>query len=238
MFCKSLPIQIRSGGASLWGIILVVLTLAGIALMMGLQPPTVVPIRPTPVSPPVLGRVADFQLTNQFGEPVTLTNLLGKVWIADIVFTRCAGPCPVMTRQMSELQPLLEQHWNLMLVTLTTDPLNDTPTVMKAYGEKFGARSPRWLFLSGDKTEVARLAVSGLKLTAVETAEAERQNPADLFIHSTLFVVVDKRGRLRAAVETQDDPPAEGAPPSMRNQWEAQTKGRLAALVAQLEEEK
>ena len=55
-------------------------------------------------APPVFGKVADFALTNQDGQIVTLADLRGRVWVADIIFTRCAGPCPRMTRQMKLLQ--------------------------------------------------------------------------------------------------------------------------------------
>ena len=53
---------------------------------------------------PVMFEVPNFSLTNQLGKVVTRTNLLGKVWVADIIFSRCSGPCPEMTRRMAELQ--------------------------------------------------------------------------------------------------------------------------------------
>jgi protein SCO1 len=154
---------------------------------------------------PVLGRVADFTLTNQNDQPVTLAGLRGHVWIADIIFTRCAGPCPVMTRQMKSLQDALLPAGTARLVTLTTDPEFDVPPVMKKYGERFGANFDRWTFLTGTKPEIAALAVGSLKLTAIPVNPGERQDPADLFIHSTLFVVVDKQAQLRGVFETTGD---------------------------------
>jgi protein SCO1/2 len=151
---------------------------------------------------PVLAQVADFLLTNQSGQAVTLADLRGKVWVADIIFTRCAGPCPQMTRRMSALQDSLPATSTAKLVTLTTDPEFDTPAVMKAYGERFGADIARWSLLTGSKPEIARLAIDGLKLTAVEKKPEERADPNDLFIHSTIFVVVDKQARLRGVFET------------------------------------
>lgn len=159
---------------------------------------------PTRRSPLVLSQVRDFVLTNQLGERVTLADLRGRVWVADIVFTRCAGPCPRMTAQMSELQAALPPDAPVRLVTLTTDPEFDTPPVLEQYARRFGADPARWLFLTGPKAEIARLAVEDLKLVAVDTDPAQRQNPADLFIHSTTFLVVDQRGRLRAVVESTE----------------------------------
>ena len=89
-------------------------------------------------------------------------------------------------------------------VTITTDPEFDTPEVLKRYSERFKADPSRWWFLTGAKSDIARLAREGLKLVAQETKPEERQNDADLFIHSTVFVVLDKQGRLRGAIESTE----------------------------------
>lgn len=175
---------------------------------------------------PVLGSVPDFVLTNHLGQTVTLADLRGSVWVADIIFTRCAGPCPQMTRQMAAVQQALPARSTARLITLTTDPEYDTPPVLKAYAERYGARPERWWFLAGTKAEIARLAIDGLKLVAVEKPPAERADPADLFIHSTIFVVVDKQARLRGVFETVGEEPIF-----------ARMKPRILRAVAQLERE-
>lgn len=154
---------------------------------------------------PLLGQVSTFTLTNQSAQTVTLQDLLGKVWVADIIFSRCAGPCPRMTRQMESLQAALPKDSKARLVTLTTDPVFDTPEVLNRYAARFQADAGRWWFLTGDKQEIANLAVDGLKLTAIEKAPEERQSVEDLFIHSTIFVVVDKQARLRGVFETDGE---------------------------------
>ena len=151
---------------------------------------------------PVIGRVPAFALTNQLGQPVTLENLRGHVWVADIIFTRCAGPCPVMTSQMRQLQDALPVASGAKLVTLTTDADHDTPLVLEKYAAKAGADPQRWSLLTGDKRVIANLAIDGLKLTALEKPPAERTDPADLFVHSTIFVIVDKQGQLRGTFQT------------------------------------
>jgi cytochrome oxidase Cu insertion factor (SCO1/SenC/PrrC family) len=112
-------------------------------------------------------------------------------------------------------------------VTLTTDPEFDTPAVLKTYGERFGADPGRWLFLTGPKAEVSRLGVDSLKLAAVEKKPEERETPSDLFIHATLFVLVDKQGRIRGFYETT----GEGIDPN-------HVKGQIARAARQLEREK
>jgi protein SCO1 len=176
---------------------------------------------------PVISHVADFALTNQDSQVVTLADLTNHVWVADIIFTRCAGPCPRMTAQMKSLQDALPQTSGAKLVTLTTDPDFDTPEVLKKYGDRFGADSNRWIFLTGTKSEIAALASGSLKLSAVPVKLEDQKSVADLFIHTTIFVVVDKHAQLRASFETG----GEGV------DWTNAVQSKLLATVRQLERE-
>jgi len=171
--------------------------------------------------------VADFTLTNQDGQLATLADFTNQVWVADIVFTRCAGPCPRMTGQMRSLQNLLPEESRAKLVTLTTDPEFDSPAVLKKYGERFGADSNRWAFLTGTKGEIAGLAAGSLKLGSVPVKAADRLNDVDLFIHTTMFVVVDKHARLRGDFETGGD----GV------DWTNSVEPRILKSIRQLENE-
>ena len=179
-----------------------------------------------PAALPVIGPVVAFTLTNQDGQVTTLSDLTNRVWVADIIFTRCAGSCPIMSKQMESLQDALPPASRTRLVTLTTDPDFDTPPVLKKYGERYGANSSRWTFLTGTKSEIGQLAANSLKLSAVAGKPEDRQNPADLFIHSTIFVIVDQHARLRGAFETQGD----GV------DW-TNVQPRIIAAVKQLEHE-
>jgi len=154
---------------------------------------------------PVYGQIADFTLTNQNGRAVSLANFRGRVWVADVIFTRCAGPCLKMSRQMKDLQESLPPKSQAKLVTLTTDPDFDTPSVLNAYAKRFGADNERWIFLTGPKQAIMNVAIDSLKLTAIEKKPEERESPQDLFIHSTIFVLVDKRGQLRGVFETSGE---------------------------------
>jgi protein SCO1/2 len=175
----------------------------------------------------VLGSVADFTLTNQDGQPTTLAALTNHVWVADIIFTRCAGPCPRMTGQMQTVQTLLPAPSQARLVTLTTDPGYDSPAVLKKYGERFGADFGRWMFLTGSKSQIAGLAGDSLKLSAVPVKPEDRLDSADLFIHTTIFVLVDKRAELRGVFETGGD----------SVDWTNNVLPKLLKSVAQLEQE-
>jgi cytochrome oxidase Cu insertion factor (SCO1/SenC/PrrC family) len=175
---------------------------------------------------PILGKVADFTLTNQDERVTSLDDLTNHVWVADIIFTRCAGACPVMTRQMKQLQEALPDSSPARLISLTTDPDYDSPVILQRYAQHYGANSNRWLFLTGTKTQLAGLAATSLKLGATPVAPADQKSPVDLFIHSTIFVAVDKHARLRGIFETEGD----GV------DW-TNVQPRILQTVAQLENE-
>ena len=175
---------------------------------------------------PVIAPIADFTLTNQNSTGVTLADLRGRVWIADIIFTRCPGPCLRMTRQMKELQDALAKDTQTKLVSLTTDADHDTPEILKTYAEHNGADSNRWMFLTGEKKQINNLAVDSLKLSAVEKKPEERTTPEDLWVHSTIFVIVDKHAQLRGVYQTGGEDV----------NWPAE-KAKVLAAVKQLERE-
>jgi cytochrome oxidase Cu insertion factor (SCO1/SenC/PrrC family) len=175
----------------------------------------------------VIGPVADFTLTNQDGKISTLADFTNRVWVADIIFTRCAGPCPRMTGQMRSLQSLLPKPSGAKLVTLTTDPDFDSPVVLKKYGERFGADFSRWTFLTGTKAEIGGLAANSLKLSAQPIKPEDQKNAADLFIHTTIFVMVDKHAQLRGFFETGGD----GV------DWTNTVQPKLLQAIRQLENE-
>jgi protein SCO1/2 len=176
----------------------------------------------------VLGQIADFTLTNQNGAAVSLADLRGHVWVADIIFTRCPGPCLKMSRQMQEIQQTLSPDSTVRLVSLTTDPDFDSPSVLKKYAGRFDADPARWIFLTGTKAAIGALAsgTDSLNLSAVAVKPGERVSADDLFVHSTIFVVVDQRARLRGIFETS----GEGV------DW-SQEKAKILAAARELERE-
>ena len=177
---------------------------------------------------PVLGNIADFSLTNQDNKVTTLVDLTNHVWVADIIFTRCAGPCPRMTAQMKSMQDKLRQNKNAKLITLTTDPDYDSPEIMKRYGERFGADFNRWTFLTGTKNQIAGLAANSLKLSAQPIPLKDQTTPVDLFIHTTIFVVVDKHAQLRGIFHTGGEDV----------DWTNAVQPKLLATIRRLEREK
>src|SRR5437867_9987611 len=106
--------------------------------------------RPADLAPLPL-QLHDFTLTNQYGQPITRADLRGQLCLVDIIFTRCAGPCPEMTRRMADLQAAIPTGQPVKFVTLTTDPEHDTPAVLQTYTRRFGAETGRWHLLTWSK---------------------------------------------------------------------------------------
>lgn len=158
---------------------------------------------PPPVSP-ILGQVKGFVLTNQAGVAFSSAELTGRVWVADIVFTRCPGPCPRMTAHLAELQRQLSETGDVHLVTLTADPQHDTPEVLAGYARQFEADTNRWHFLTGPAANIYRVATEQLLLAVGKNPEPESAAPEDLFLHSTKLVLVDGEGRLRGVFDGED----------------------------------
>lgn len=145
----------------------------------------------------VYGTVSDsFRLTNQWGETVALDDLKGRVWIAYFFFSTCPSICPVVNRNMTDVQLEFAKNSDVVIVGFTVDPKTDTPEVLRKYGEKWGVQHGKWHYLTGDKATIYRVARHSFKL-GVEPAPPEQQGSDHDFIHSEKFVLVDRQGRIR-----------------------------------------
>ena len=144
---------------------------------------------------PVLTQLPDFRLVESHGQKLGLTDLRGKVWIADFIFTRCPGPCPRMSSRMAALQRDLRREQGLRLVSISVDPEFDTGEVLAKYASQYQADAGRWFFLTGDKTAIHHLAKSGFLVGGVD----------DVILHTTRFVLVDGLGRVRGYYSSNDE---------------------------------
>jgi protein SCO1 len=131
-----------------------------------------------------------FSLTDQSGKPVTLASLRGKAVLVDFVYTRCMGPCPILTAKHVELQRALpsEIRARVELVSITLDPANDTPEILTRYAKERGADLSDWSFLTGPEAEVAEV----VKAYGVGTLRA----PDGSIDHVVATFLVDPQGRI------------------------------------------
>lgn len=148
---------------------------------------------------PLLGQVPAFSLVDSNGKPLSQAQLAGQVWVADFIFTHCPGVCPVLSAQMAKLQRALAGPGAdpVRLVSFSVDPANDTPEVLRAYGERFGAQPGRWLFVTGQREALYTLIGQGFHLAVAERPPSENSDGEGLITHSDRFVLVDRNLQIR-----------------------------------------
>ena len=184
----------------LWGLLVGVLVALAVAFALHrFAGPAAEPL-------PVLGTIPDFTLTDQAGRSIGRRDLLGTPWVADLVFTRCVLACPLMTTKMAALDRDLPRSGRAgapRLVSISIDPEHDQPAVLADYAGRYRA-SDRWLFLTGDRDEIYRLAGEGMRLGFDPNPPLVPLQPGDNIYHSTRFVLVDGLGRVRGYYESED----------------------------------
>jgi len=136
--------------------------------------------------------IADFEFQDSEGNKVSKKSLLGKPWIVCFVFTHCAATCPRVTLSMRELQDQLKKS-DFRMVTMTVDPVRDTPEVLREYGKSRGADFKKWSFVTGDQREIYRLIHGSFKMPVQELEEPKKQYGFE-FIHSNNIMLVDETG--------------------------------------------
>ena len=154
---------------------------------------------------PRLGAAPAFALVSEQGRAVTRADLAGKVWIADFIFTRCGGSCPILSAKMVALAGRMTDVPTVRFVSFGVDPEYDTPEVLAEYGRKLGADPSRWSFLHGARPVVRALIKDGFKL-AIEDAAPDSVEP---ILHSTHFVLVDGEGTIRGYYDGMEQPPVD-----------------------------
>ena len=141
--------------------------------------------------------VPDFSLTNQQGKLLALSDMAGKIWVADFIFTNCPTICPAMTAEMARLQSEFVMD-PVYFVSFSVDPERDTPKALSRYAAEYGADDRRWHFLTGEKEDIYELAKDGFSLAA-------GHNGSEL-LHSTRFVLVAADGRIYGRYDSRSKP--------------------------------
>lgn len=160
--------------------------------------------RRTPSGPPRLGQVGAFSLIDQGGAPVTAESLRGKVWVAAFFFSRCPSICPKITRRMRALQVAANgSGLDLLLVSFSVDPDNDTPPVLLDYSRRFQADLQNWHFLTGELAEVKRTVLDGFKLALDGKSDSSAENGG--IIHGSHLVLVDRSLGIRGYYRSDDE---------------------------------
>ena len=152
---------------------------------------------------PVLSQLPEFALLDQDAEPFTRDTMAGELWVSAFVFTHCQSTCPRLTAHMKGLQTRMADVPAANFVSVSVDPRNDTPEVIKAYMEKNGLDEHNWRFVTGEEAEIRQVVVEGFKVPIGD--EGSRQAGSDEIMHSNSFVLVDSKAQVRGYYRANND---------------------------------
>lgn len=143
------------------------------------------------VRQPVEGKAPEFQLVDQFGRPLALRDLRGKVVLLTFIYTSCSDICPLITQAMTILQRRLtpQERRRAFFVSLTVEPEVDTPTVLRGYAKRHGADLSSWAFLSGSP-KAAQNVTQSFGLTVNRQAKGAVDHPG-------WTLLIDREGMVR-----------------------------------------
>jgi cytochrome oxidase Cu insertion factor (SCO1/SenC/PrrC family) len=181
-----------------WAFLAGVLGLAALVLVLLRETNTL-----SAALPRVLATLPEFVLENEQGESFGLLDLRGHVFVADFIFTRCAGTCPMITHRLAELADATKADPSLAelrFVSISVDPDNDRPEVLRDYARAVHADLRTWSFLTGTRDAVRGLVRDGFRLPV-----EDQDDPAMPILHSQSLVLVDRTGRVRGLYDPLGD---------------------------------
>lgn len=159
------------------------------------------------------GPAPAFALTDHLERPVESADYRGQVVVASFIYTSCRDICPALSLRMRALQERLRRERLLgervQMLSFTVDPARDTPAVLRTYAERHQADPDAWRFLSGPVEMLVPLIVDGFRL-GVEALPADGDGHggtaghAYAVTHSGRFVLIDRKGRIRAYYDGTD----------------------------------
>ncbi len=135
--------------------------------------------KPEPL--PIIGKIPQFEMRDSRNESFGSNDLYGNIWVADFIFTTCAGPCPVMTTEMYKIHQTFINDPIVKTITYTVNPDYDTPEILSGYAERYNADTEQWHFLTAPYEDLQFIIKNGFKMGDIE----------EIVFHSTKFALVD-----------------------------------------------
>lgn len=148
-----------------------------------------------------VGPAPKFELTDQNSQAISNKSYEDKVFVVEFFFSTCPSICPIMNRNLIEIQAAYKHRLDFAIASITINPENDTPKVLKAHADILKITSPNWHFLTGNQDTIMKLSNQGFNLYA-------GLNPKIVggFEHSGLFALVDKNGIIRCRKDNFGNP--------------------------------
>ena len=146
-------------------------------------------------------KAPDFLLTNQDSILISNDDMIGKVYVLEFFFTRCPDICIEMNQNMKLLDEEFGDSNDFGIISITIDPNNDTPSILKKYSESLDVKSQNWHFLTGEKEYIYDLANIGFNIFANQNS-----NFIGGFEHQGYFALIDKDGYIRSRKDSFGNP--------------------------------
>lgn len=143
--------------------------------------------------------IANFSLTNQNGKTITQDNYKDKIYVADFFFTTCQTICPIMTKNMFEIQKKIISDNEVMLLSHSVTPEIDTVAQLKRYADEKGVNASKWNLVTGDKKQIYELA----RKSYLAVKDKGDGGPFDM-IHTENFMLIDKERQIRGFYDGTD----------------------------------
>lgn len=137
-------------------------------------------------------KIADFSLTNQNGKVISQEDYKDKIYVADFFFTTCQTICPVMTKNMAEVQKQFISDSEILLLSHTVTPEIDTVEQLKRYAIDKGVLDEKWNLVTGSKKEIYDLARKSYMAVKADPLTTDYG-----MIHTENFMLIDKERQVR-----------------------------------------
>lgn len=143
--------------------------------------------------------VQPFSFINQYHDTVSEKTIENKIYVADFFFATCQSICPKMSSQLVHVQNAFKNDNNVLILSHTVNPANDTVEVLNGYAQTYGAIKNKWHLLTGNKKTIYDMARYSYLVNALED-----DGSAEGFLHSELFILVDAQKRIRGMYDGTD----------------------------------
>lgn len=144
-------------------------------------------------------KVPDFELTDQNNQKINNKDMLGKVYLVEFFYSKCPTICPVMNSNMKYIEETINDK-NFGIISISIDPTNDTPEVLKNHARMLGTKSPNWHFLTGNRDYIDNLA------DQFNIYVGDKEDKAESLNHSGMIALVDQKGNLRSRFDENNSP--------------------------------
>ncbi len=138
-------------------------------------------------------KIPEFSFINQNGDTINNNTYKGKIYIANFFFTVCPSICPKLTKSMHGLQKTYAKDSEIMLLSHSVMPWQDSVQVLAKYAANNNVVSSKWNLVTGNKDSIYHIARTGY---FADEDFYKTQSKSD-FIHTENFILVDKEGHIR-----------------------------------------